>query len=219
MYTRLNKPWLAWDVIFNWTGAAAAERKHKEEFFNLIKTNVELRKQELTKETVEGDCLLDLLIRISETREDFTLEDIVTEAFTLLITASDTTSAALVYAIHLLAKHPEVLQKCYEEQQRIKLDTTITMNELRQMKYLEQCISEALRLYPVLPLIGRKLSHDIEIDDFVVPQGSEVLIPVYNLHRRGDIYPDPEKFDPGRFSPENCAKRHAYSYIPFSAGK
>lgn len=148
MYTRLNKPWLAWDVIFNWTGAAAAERKHKEEFFNLIKTNVELRKQELTKETVEGDCLLDLLIRISETREDFTLEDIVTEAFTLLITASDTTSAALVYAIHLLAKHPEVLQKCYEEQQRIKLDT-ITMNELRQMKYLEQCISEALRLYPV----------------------------------------------------------------------
>lgn len=220
MYTRLNKPWLAWDVIFNMTGAAANERKHKEEFYELIKRNVAIRKAEMAQGCVDRDCLLDLLIKVSETNENFTLENIVTEAFTLLITASDTTSASLVYAIFLLAKHPEALQKCFEEQQEIIAESgdAMTINELRQMKYLEQCISESLRLYPVLPLVGRSLKEDVQIGEYVVPSGSEILIPVYELHRHANIYPEPEKFDPERFSPENCAKRHAYSYIPFSSG-
>lgn len=225
MYTRINKPWLAWDFIFNLTGVAANERKHKQEFYDLIKNNVALRKAEMAKkegEDQEGhrDCLLDMLIKVSETNESFTLDDIVTEAFTLLITASDTTSASLVYAIYLLAKHPEALQRCHEEQDWIRGECgdQMTLNELRQMKYLEQCISESLRLYPVLPLIGRSLSEDIELGGFVVPSGSEILIPVYELHRHADVYPEPEKFDPERFNPENCAKRHAYSYIPFSSG-
>lgn len=220
MYTRINKPWLAWDWIFNMTGAAAHERKHKEAFHDLIKSNVTLRKAAMAKGDVERDCLLDLLIKVSETNENFTLDDIVTEAFTLLITASDTTSASLVYAIYLLAKHPEALQRCFEEQERICRETSdeMTINELRQMKYLEQCISESLRLYPVLPLIVRSLKEDVEIGEYVVPSGSDILVPVYELHRHSDIYPDPEKFDPERFSPENCANRHAYSYIPFSSG-
>lgn len=220
MYTRINKPWLAWDWIFNMTGAAAHERKHKEAFHDLIKSNVTLRKAAMAKGDVERDCLLDLLIKVSETNENFTLDDIVTEAFTLLITASDTTSASLVYAIYLLAKHPEALQRCFEEQERICRETSdeMTINELRQMKYLEQCISESLRLYPVLPLIVRSLKEDVEIGEYVVPSGSDILVPVYELHRHSDIYPDPEKFDPERFSPENCASRHAYSYIPFSSG-
>lgn len=220
MYTRINKPWLAWDWIFNMTGAAAHERKHKEAFHDLIKSNVTLRKAAMAKGDVERDCLLDLLIKVSETNENFTLDDIVTEAFTLLITASDTTSASLVYAIYLLAKHPEALQRCFEEQERICRETSdeMTINELRQMKYLEQCISESLRLYPVLPLIVRSLKEDVEIGEYVVPSGSDILVPVYELHRHSDIYPDPEQFDPERFSPENCASRHAYSYIPFSSG-
>lgn len=220
MYTRLYKPWLACDWIFNKTGAASSERKHKEEFYNLIKNNVELRKAAMAKGEAERLCLLDMLIKVSETDENFTLENIVTEAFTLLITASDTTSASMVYAIYLLAKHPEALQKCFEEQAMIQSESgsDISMSELRQMKYLEQCISECLRLYPVLPIIGRSLREDIAIGDFVVPAGSEVLIPVYDLHRHEDIYPEPERFDPERFSAENCAKRHSYAYIPFSSG-
>lgn len=205
------------------TGAAAAERKQKAEFYHLIKTNVDLRKKEMATGSVERNCLLDMLIKISENNENFTLDDIVTEAFTLLITASDTTSASLVYTLHLLARHPEVLQKCYEEQLEIfesgESSEQISMNDLRQMKYLEQCISETLRLYPVLPLVGRRLKHDVKVGDYVVPSESEILIPVYELHRHKDVYPEPEKFDPERFSPTNSAQRHAYSYIPFSAGK
>lgn len=209
------------DWIFNLTGAAATEKKQKSEFHDLIKTNVDLRKKEMATGSVERNCLLDQLINISESNENFTLEDIVTEAFTLLITASDTTSAALVYSIYLLAKHPEALQKCYDEQMEIFSDSheEITLNDLRRMKYLEQCISETLRIYPVLPMIARRLKEDVQVGEFVIPKESEVLIPVYELHRHHDVFPEPEKFDPERFSPENCAQRHAYSYIPFSAGK
>lgn len=185
-----------------------------------MQSNVAMRKKEMASGSVDNDCLLDLLIKLSETIENFTLDDIVTEAFTLLITASDTTSASLVYSIYLLAKHPEALQKCFEEQERIQSESgdAITLNELRQMKYLEQCVSESLRLYPFLPMIGRCLKEDLEIGDFVVPSGSEVLIPIYILHRHQDIYPEPEKFDPERFNAENSARRHPCAFIPFSSG-
>lgn len=208
------------DWIFNLTGAAANERKHKDEFHNLIKKNVDLRKKELATRGAENGCLLDMLIKLSEENANFTLDDIVTEAFTLLITASDTTSASLVYAIFLLAKHPEVLQRCFEEQENIRqeLGDEMTLNHLRQMKYLEQCICESLRLYPVLPLIGRSLKEDIDIGSFTVPSGSEILIPIYELHRNPEHFPNPDEFNPDRFAPERSAKRHAYSFIPFSSG-
>ncbi|PSN42807.1 Cytochrome P450 4c3 [Blattella germanica] len=116
-----------------------------------------------------------------------------------------------------------------------------TMKDLQEMKYLECCIKEALRLYPSVPVIARHLTEDIEIvknardpkcnsiplfttnylfisAHYTIPAGTTAIIVTYMLHRNPQIYPQPEKFNPDNFLPENVLGRHPYAYIPFSAG-
>lgn len=97
-------------------------------------------------------------------------------------------------------------------------ERTPTMKELNDMKYLECCIKEGLRLYPSVPLIARKINEDVAIGDYVIPSGTTAMIVTYMLHRNPDVYPKPELYNPDRFLPQNCYGRHPYAYIPFSAG-
>lgn len=94
-----------------------------------------------------------------------------------------------------------------------------TYQELQNLPYMEMCIKESLRLYPSVPLIGRLASEDFyTASGYLIPKGVEILIHIYDLHRNAEIYPEPEKFDPDRFLPENTATRHPFAFLPFSGG-
>lgn len=94
-----------------------------------------------------------------------------------------------------------------------------TYADLQEMRYLECCIKESLRLYPSVPKITRQVGEEIRLKNgLVIPKHCSLLIMIFEMHRRSDLFPNPEKFDPDRFLPENTIERHPYSYIPFSAG-
>jgi cytochrome P450 family 4 len=94
-----------------------------------------------------------------------------------------------------------------------------TYNDLQEMKYLERTVKEVLRLYPSVHMVSRKTGEEVVTGSgYVIPKNSIVLLQIYDIHHDPKIYPDPEKFDPDRFLPENSQNRHPFAYLPFSAG-
>ncbi|KAI1303756.1 Cytochrome P450 4c3 [Halotydeus destructor] len=101
-----------------------------------------------------------------------------------------------------------------EGQEKVMVNSEMMKN----MKYLDCVLKEVQRIYPTAPFIGRLLSSDTVISGYQVPKGTTCGILTFLLHRNADIFPNPEKFDPERFRPENSVGRHPFAYVPFSAG-
>lgn len=98
-------------------------------------------------------------------------------------------------------------------------DLDITTEEILKLDYLTMVINESLRLFPITPLIGREIMKDIQLEKFILPAGSSIVIPIYKVHRNVDTWgPNSNLFDPDNFLPVNVEKRHPYSYLPFSNG-
>lgn len=166
-------------------------------------------------------AFLDLLIEASKEGTVLSNEDIREEVDTFMFEGHDTTSAAISWCLFLFGSDQEVQNKIYDEVSSIlgdDLNRAATMKELNDMKYLECCIKEALRLFPSVPLMARHLNEDVQIGEYIVPKGSTAMILTYQLHRDPEVWPNPERYNPDRFLPENSSGRHPYAYIPFSAG-
>jgi len=97
-------------------------------------------------------------------------------------------------------------------------DAECTMNEASQLKYMECCIKETLRLYPPVPNMARQISEDMELGAYKIPAGTNVTLQLVAHHRNPEFFPDPLTFDPDRFHADQSAGRHPYAFIPFSAG-
>ncbi|KAJ9581840.1 hypothetical protein L9F63_003909 [Diploptera punctata] len=110
--------------------------------------------------------------------------------------------------------------KAYEELENIfgDSDRPPTSSDLHEMRYLEMVLKETLRLYPIGPILMRQLEGDVRIRDFVLPTGCSVAVFLYRTQRNPQFFPEPDKFDPDRFLPENSANIVPYSYLPFSGG-
>ncbi|XP_075979842.1 cytochrome P450 4C1-like [Anticarsia gemmatalis] len=162
-------------------------------------------------------AMLDLLLE-AENKGEIDMEGIREEVNTFMFEGHDTTAMALVLGLMLIADHEEIQERIYEEVNSIlgDSDRAVTMADLAEMKYLEAVIKETLRLYPSVPFIARTITEDFMLDDLKIVKGSEVAVHIYDLHRREDLYTNPEEFRPERFL--NGEVIHPYAFVPFSAG-
>ncbi|XP_049859621.1 cytochrome P450 4g15 [Schistocerca gregaria] len=167
-------------------------------------------------------AFLDLMIESAQNGVVLTDEEIKEEVDTIMFEGHDTTAAGSSFFLSMMGIHQDIQDKVIQELDEIfgDSDRPATFQDTLEMKYLERCILETLRMFPPVPVIARQLHEELKLAsmDVTLPAGCTVVVGTYKIHHREDIYPNPEVFNPDNFIPEKTADRHYYAFIPFSAG-
>ncbi|XP_037279004.2 cytochrome P450 3A8 isoform X1 [Rhipicephalus microplus] len=149
-------------------------------------------------------------------------DEALAQCVLFFLAGQDTTSSVIAFAIYSLALNPDVQAKLRNEADECfathgKEPSLVAISKL---PYLHCVVSETLRMYPPAPRLERAPLEDYILGDtgIRVPKGCVVGVPVYAMHYDAEFFPNPEKFDPDRFSEENVGSIRPYSYLPFGAG-
>ncbi|KAF8796996.1 Cytochrome P450 3A11 like protein [Argiope bruennichi] len=150
------------------------------------------------------------------------MDELVSQCVIFFLAGYETTASTLSFASYLLALNPDVQDKLREEVDKAIAETNgeLTYETVQNMKYLDNVISETLRLFPPAVRLERYADADYKLPGLglKVPKQMCINIPVYAMHRDPKYFPDPERFDPDRFTAEEKAKRDPFTYLPFGAG-
>ncbi|KAK7861805.1 hypothetical protein R5R35_000573 [Gryllus longicercus] len=228
---RMLRPWLHSDFIYSLTRDGKKYKQCLNTLHSFTSKVINERKLSLMKKHYieeEPDVLgkkrrkafLDLLLEASEEGGRLTDEEIREEVDTFMFEGHDTTSASLCWTLFLLGNYPQIQERVFEEQSEIfnGSDRLPTTQDVAEMKYLERVIKESLRLYPSVPFIGRALTEEVQVGEYLLPADTHVNIQIYHVNRDPKYFPNPDEFNPDNFLPEKVQGRHPYAYVPFSAG-
>lgn len=156
-----------------------------------------------------------------------TIDDIVGQAFFFFLAGFDTSSSLMCFMAHELAANPDIQERLRREIDEYyeKNNDEITYDTVSEMKYLDMVVSETLRKYPTAPFTNRLCVKEHELPppmdgypSYKIEKGTIVMISIYGLHRDPKHFPDPDRFDPERFSEENKNSINPYTYLPFGIG-
>ncbi len=171
----------------------------------------EIAERRLDPSLAEREDILSLLM--SARMEDGSAmsdRDLRDQLVTLLLAGHETTATALAWTFDLLLRHPAQLARLTAEVREGGEDTRSGAGE-----YMRAVISESLRLRPVVPLAGRRLSEDLDVGDLHLPAGTDVTPVMWLTHTRPDLYPEPYAFRPERFLDNPPT---TYGWIPYGGG-
>ncbi|KAG2226154.1 hypothetical protein INT45_003299 [Circinella minor] len=178
------------------------------------------------KESPEAtDKNKDLLGFMLNARDEHNLsltdENIRYQVVTFLIAGHDTTANTLAWLIYELTRNPEIEQQMLQEIANVGIthDKVPTYEQVSELKYMHRCLKETLRKHPPLRVLGKYCKKDCIVPGgYRLKEGSRCSINVYGMHHNPEVYPEPEKFDPERFTPEEEQKRSRFAWLPFSTG-
>jgi cytochrome P450 len=145
-------------------------------------------------------------------------EQVVAEAKTMFNAGHDSTAAALAWAWLLLLQNPDAYEKAAIEVDKATAEHGVTFGAVQAAPYLAQIAKEALRLYPPAWGLPRQVAEDTEFHGFVLPKGSYVNLFAWVIQRDERFFPEPERFMPERFAPENEHNIVPFSWFPFGGG-
>lgn len=189
----------------------------------IISTRIQQKKAEnLAQKPANRLAFLDLLIDArTEDGKGLSSQGIQEEVDGFMFAGHDTGSSATTWAIYLLGRHPAIQDRVVEELDSVFGDDRerpATTDDLKKLTYLEQVIKETMRMYPPAIMITREAVEDCTVQGYTIPKGCQCLIFALVIHHNPEVWPDPDKFDPDRFSKENSEGRNPFAYMPFSAG-
>lgn len=201
---------IPWDLPFTLFGKAKKGRK-------LLLAELEKIIRDRQQGTLSGNNALSLLISARDDEgNSLSLEDLKDQVLLLLFAGHETLTSAIVSFCLLLAQNPDVMAKVRAEQQQFPATEPLTLEQLKQMTYLEQVLREVLRLIPPVRGIFRTVINPCEFGGYEIPKGWNVVSGITQTHQDSQLYPEPHRFDPDRFSSDRSAK--PFSYVPFGGG-
>lgn len=224
---RFISPWLRTDFMFNRSSIGKEYNKLIDFIQTFIEKVIKKRKEEYyaleecDHTNNKRKSFLDLLLALSNKGKDLSDEDIKEEVNTFMFAGHDTTSAGMSWCLFALGNKPEMQERILEEKRSVLgdgNDTQLTISNIEKLEYFGRFLKEVLRLYPPVPIIGRKLESPLKIGDHTFPAGTTFTISPFLLHRDPAYFTDPDTFNPDRFIDFENKERIPYAYAPFSAG-
>ena len=171
-----------------------------------------------------GKVGTDIFTQICNTTDDegvrLSDQSIIDHMNFLMMAAHDTTTSSISSVVHFLGAYPEWQDRIREQINAVKAKTggPLTYETLGDLDVIEMVMKESLRLIPPVPSMPRRALKDFVFMNHHIPAGSHVGINPMMTHRLPDVWPDPERFDPLRFTAENSKGRHKYAWVPFGGG-
>jgi len=208
----MRQPYLKW--WFNLSGIIKKHIKLSEDGQNILNDIIQQR----VDAKLEKDDLLDMLLQARyEDGTGMSRQQLIDEVQILFAAGFETTANALSFTSYLIAKHPRVQEKLYEEVLQINFEEENLMQAMGKLSYTKQCIEEAMRMYPPAYIIDRVSLNEEVIDGHKFKKNTVWLMSIVELHSHSDCWESPSEFRPERFDP---ARKKDFSdyYFPFGAG-
>jgi cytochrome P450 len=167
-----------------------------------------------------GDLLSMLLMAQDEEAggAGMTDQQVRDEAMTIFLAGHETTANALAWTWYLLSGAPDVEARLHEEVDRVLGGRLPTLADIPNLPYVEQVVTESMRLYPPAWIIGRRAIEEFTVREYTVPARSVVVMSPYVLQRDERFFTEPERFHPERWTPAFKASLLPFAYFPFGGG-
>ena len=145
----------------------------------------------------------------------FDTEEMVDQVAIFFLAGHETSASALGWALYLLAMFPEAQERVAAEAGALE---QVEFSDMSGLRFTRDVFRETLRLYPPVPMMVRETTCPEHFRDRDVPQGSQIVLSPWHLHRHELYWPRPDEFDPDRYATEDGRKCLREAYMPFSSG-
>ncbi|KAK5638812.1 hypothetical protein RI129_013107 [Pyrocoelia pectoralis] len=186
-------------------------------FSTIVRETVEYRE----KNEKRRNDFLQILIDMKQ-QQHLTIDDLAAQSYVFFLAGLETSSTTMGFCLYELARNQDMQDKVRSEINLVLEghNGELSYDAIKDMKYMKQVIDETLRKYPPLPVLNRVCLTDYKIPgtNLMVEKSTPIIIPVYGIQHDPAYFPEPDKFDPERFSEENKKKIKPFAYMPFGEG-
>ncbi|XP_066289133.1 cytochrome P450 2U1-like [Branchiostoma lanceolatum] len=212
-------PWLRFVPVVNRVGANTMEASYKIE--HVLKEEISRHREQLDRENPRDFldfCLLEL--EQQEKVDGLTEENVLYMAQNLFLAGTDTTTNTLLWSLLYMTLNPDIQDKVQQELDAVVGESQPTLSHRFQLPYVNACLLEVMRIRTLLPLGVHATTQEVKVQGYDIHEGTKVLMNLHSLHMDPAYWPDPERFDPGRFLDEggNVINKPE-SYLPFGGGR
>ncbi|KPJ01103.1 Cytochrome P450 6B2 [Papilio xuthus] len=185
-------------------------RRHNDKRHDFIDTCIELQNEGVMQNLTTGYQLIP------------SDELMAAQAFFFFIAGADTSAHSMLFVLLELSGNLEILKRLHKEVDDVfeKCNEKVTIDDIEELKYMDMVMNEAFRKYPTIGKIQRRCTKTttLPVGQVRIEKDVQVIIPIYAIHRDEKYYPNPDVFDPERFSPKNILNIPKYAYLPFGEG-